>query len=59
MEEAVPDRPTKRGVPFTVIANAREQTRQLAEPPVDLDTLPFDPMEYLDFDLPWDGLDPD
>ena len=54
-----PDRPTKRGVPFTGIVNAREQTKQLAEPPVDLDTLPFDPMEYLDFDLPWDGLDPD
>jgi len=54
-----PDRPTKRGPAFTGISNAREATKQLSEPPVDLDKLPFDPLEYIDFDLPWDGLDPD
>jgi arylsulfatase len=54
-----PDRPTKRGVPFTGIDNAREATKQLANPSVDFDTLPFHPMEYINFDLPWDGLDAD
>ncbi|MGI9621836.1 MAG: sulfatase-like hydrolase/transferase [Acidimicrobiales bacterium] len=54
-----PDRPTKRGVPFTGIDNVRPQTEALANPPADLSKLPFDPLEYLDHELPWDGLDPD
>ena len=58
-KEKHPDRPTKRGVPFTGIDNAREATRHLSEPPVDLDTLPFDPLEYIHHELPWDGLDAD
>ena len=58
-KQKYPDRPTKRGVPFTGIDNAREATKQLANPPVDLDTLPFDPLEYINFELPWDGLDAD
>ncbi|MDX2379608.1 MAG: sulfatase-like hydrolase/transferase [Acidimicrobiia bacterium] len=58
-KQKYPDRATKRGVPFTGIANARQATKDLANPPVDLDTLPFDPMEYIHHELPWDGLDPD
>ena len=58
-KQKYPDRATKRGVPFTGIANARQATKDLANPPVDLDTLPFDPMEYIHHELPWDGIDPD
>ena len=58
-KQKYPDRATKRGVPFTGIANAREATKALANPPVDLETLPFDPLEYINFELPWDGLDAD
>ena len=58
-KQKYPDRPTKRGAPFTGIANAREATKQLSEPPVDMDALPFDPMEYINHELPWDGLDAD
>jgi arylsulfatase A-like enzyme len=58
-KQKFPDRPLKHGVPFTGIANAREATKALAEPPVDVDTLPFDPLEYINFELPWDGLDAD
>ena len=58
-KQKYPDRPTKRGVPFTGIANAREATKELAYPPVDMDKLPFDPLEYIDYELPWDGLDAD
>ena len=57
--EKYPNRPKARGIPFTGIDNAREATKQLADPPVDVDTLPFDPLEYINFDLPWDGLDAD
>jgi len=58
-KEKYPDRPTKHGVPFTGIENARPETKHLAEPPVDLSKLPFDPLEYIHHELPWDGLDPD
>ena len=58
-KQKYPDRKTKRGVPFTGIANARQATKDLSNPPVDLEKLPFDPLEYLDFELPWDGLDAD
>ena len=54
-----PDRATKRGAPFTGIANARPETKHLSDPPVDLSILPFDPMEYIHHELPWDGLDAD
>jgi len=40
------------------MSNARPETKALVAPPVDLTKLPFDPLEYIDFKLPWDGLDP-
>ena len=58
-KQKYPDRPTKRGVPFTGVDNAREATKELSNPPVDLDKLPFDPLEYINHELPWDGLDAD
>jgi arylsulfatase len=58
-KQRYPDTPPRRGPAFTGIDNARPETEALAQPPVDMDTLPFDPLEYLDHELPWDGLDPD
>ncbi|MGI9667892.1 MAG: sulfatase-like hydrolase/transferase [Acidimicrobiia bacterium] len=58
-KQKYPDRATKHGAPFTGIENARPETVALAEPPVDLEALPFDPLEYINWDLPWDGLDGD
>ena len=58
-KQKYPDRATKRGAPFTGIANARDETKALSNPPVDLEKLPFDPLEYMNFELPWDGLDAD
>ena len=58
-KQKYPDRGVTHGVALTDIANARDATKALANPPVDLDKLPFDPLEYIDFDLPWDGFDPD
>ena len=54
-----PDRPAARGIPFTGLENARPETQALANPPVDLEKLPFDPLQYVDMELPWDGLDQD
>jgi arylsulfatase len=58
-KERYPDSVSARGVPFTGLENPRPETTALAEPPVDLADLPFNPLEYIDHDLPWDGLDPD
>ena len=58
-KQKYPDSPTKRGVPFTGISNQREATAALANPPVELSKLPFDPLEYIEHELPWDGLDAD
>jgi len=44
---------------FTGLANARPETKALARPRVDLKKLPFDPLEYIQHELPYDGMDPD
>ncbi len=41
-----------RGAHFTGIENARSETRAWAEPPVDLKKLPFDPLDYIESELP-------
>ena len=46
------------GPAFTGLANARPETKALANPPVDLKKLPFDPLEYIEHELPYDGMDP-
>ena len=54
-----PDTPHRHGVPFTGVANARPETKALANPSLDLKKLPFDPLEYIHHDLPFDAhLDP-
>jgi arylsulfatase len=58
-KEKYPDSKSARGVPFTGLENPRPETAALAKPPVELKDLPFNPLEYIDYDLPWDGLDPD
>ena len=58
-KQRYPDASSARGVAFTGIENPRPDTAALSDPPVDLGDLPFNPLEYIDYDLPWDGLDPD
>ncbi len=58
-KQKYPDSESARGVPFTGLENPRTETAQLAEPPVDLSQLPFNPLEHIDYELPWDGFDPD
>ena len=54
-----PDSSRAHGVAFTGLANARPETFALSNPPVDLEKLPFDPLEFIDFELAYDGMDPD
>jgi hypothetical protein len=55
-----PDKPEKRGVPFTGLSNPRPETERLSKPLVqDRSKLPFDPLEYIDYELPWDDFDRD
>ena len=54
------DWPATRGPALTGLSNARPETKALSVPPVDLRTLPFDPLEYLEHDPPFDrNADPD
>ncbi len=39
---------------FAGIVNARPETKALSRPPVDLKDLPFDPLEYLEHETPYD-----
>jgi arylsulfatase len=51
-----PDRKAAQGPAYTGISNARPQTRALTNPPLDLDSLPFDPLQFIEQfdDLPFD-----
>ncbi len=56
-----PDLPERHGVPWTGIENATPEVEALSKPPVDLEGLPFDPLEYVEHldELPFDpNLDP-
>jgi len=49
-----PNRPdATRGPALTGIENARPETIRLNQPPADVENLPFDLMDIIDFDLPW------
>ena len=54
-----PDKPLKRAPAFKGVANARPETKALWQPPVTLKALPFNPMQYLQHEMPWNRLDPD
>ncbi len=51
-----PDLQEKHGIPWTGLENATPEIKALWQPPLDLNSLPFDPMEYIEHldDLPFD-----
>ena len=56
-----PDSHEAYGIPWTGIANASPEVQALAQPNMDLGSLPFDPLEYIEHldDLPFDpDMDP-
>ena len=52
-----PDSPPARGPAFTGLSNARPETQALSKPPIDMKNLPFDPLEYIEYDPPFDAND--
>jgi len=60
-KEKYPDSPEKHGIPWTGIANASSGLKANANPKMDRNHLPFDPLEYIEHldQLPFDpNLDP-
>jgi len=49
-----PDKPAASGPAFTGLSNARPETKALSQPPVNIKKLPFDPLEYIEYELPFD-----
>jgi len=53
-EQKYPNYKHPRGMPLTGIENARPATKAASQPRVDSKDLPFDPNEFLEFELPYD-----
>jgi len=49
-----PDGKRAHGPAYTGLSNARPETVALSEPPVELEDLPFDIFEFLQYELPWE-----
>ena len=47
--EKFPNREQKRGMAYTGISNARPATKALMNPPAELEELPFDPNEFIQY----------
>jgi arylsulfatase len=47
--EKFPNRKQKRGMAYTGISNARPATKALMNPPAELEELPFDPNEFIEY----------
>ena len=59
-KQKYPDSPPARGPAFTGLANARPETQALSKAPINMKDLPFDPLQYLEYDPPFDpNGDPD
>ena len=51
--EKYPNRPKARGIPFTEIDNARPETKAIGDRLAEMrGRVPFDPLEFVDFELP-------
>ncbi len=60
MKKVYPDKPKAYGVPYTGLANARPETKAIAEMiKQNLEGMPFEIGEYLEFDIPGAKADPD
>jgi arylsulfatase len=59
-KQRYPNGERARGPAYTGLSNARPETVALSEAPVDMQDLPFDIFEFLEYELPWEfRSDPD
>ncbi len=55
-----PDFPRAHGIAYAGLANARPETKALGVPPANMEDLPFDVFEFIEYELPWEmQADPD
>ena len=60
MKKKYPDKPKAYGIPYTGLSNARPETKAIAEQVRrNIEALPFDLREYLEFEVLGGKLDPD
>ncbi len=60
MKKKYPDKPNAKGIPLTGLANARPETKAIADHVKrNLKNMPFDVKEYLEFDFPGSKADGD
>ena len=60
MKKKYPDKHKAYGVPYTGLANARPETKAIGTRMLrNIRNLPFDPQEYLEFEIPGGKADPD
>ena len=55
-----PESPRAHGIAYAGLANARPETKALGVPPANMEDLPFDVFEFMEYELPWEmRSDPD
>lgn len=60
LKNKYPDKPKAYGIPYTGISNARPETKAIADQVKrNIENMPFDPREYLEFEIPGSKGDPD
>ncbi len=60
MKKKYPDKPKAHGIPYTGLSNARPETKAIGQQILrNIENLPIDPREYIEFDIPGTKADPD
>lgn len=58
MKKKYPDKPNAHGIPYTGLSNARPETKAIVDQVKrNLENMPFDITEYLDFEITWENPD--
>ena len=53
-KRSTPDSPRAHGIAYAGLANARPETKALGTPPANMESLPFDVFEFMNYELPWE-----
>ncbi len=60
MKREYPDKPKAHGIPYTGLSNARPETKAIGQRILqNIENVPIDPRQYIEFDIPGTKADPD
>jgi arylsulfatase len=60
MKKKYPDKPKAHGIPYTGLSNARPETKAIGQRILqNIENVPIDPRQYIEFDIPGTKADPD